>query len=575
MTRSFTFIALLAVQLLSAQLTITKSSFIYSDAKVIYVEDDLNLNDPESKLYLRNDAQLVQGSGTSGNSGLGELSVQQNGTVNEYAYNFWCSPVGNIDANDNTNRGFRANLFDESTGVISSIDAQFTSGNNGFSSPLTISSRWIYTYQFGTSVIDWNYVGASGNISPGLGFTMKGTSGSDENQLYEFRGKPNNGTITNIVADGQFTLIGNPYPSAIDAFDFIHDPENVTAITGDLHYWEQAPNASSHNLADYLGGYATYTISSPGEIESFVPATFTSFLADGSATNFIAGNGDRVARRYIPIGQGFMVEGISEGVVTVKNSHREFYKESDPDSFFFRNASSSDTANNLPEDFKRFRINIDFDQVYTRQLLMNFHNTATDGFDYGLEGKSPGVLNSDAYWTQDDIPFVIQAFSYDDSLNIPLIVKVENQQIITFNIGDVQNFDDSQSIYLHDIETANYIDLRTQDYSVNLSSGTYSDRFEIVFITPETLSVEIPLPDESMSISQYNNRAQAVINNPQLLDITAVRIVDMNGRIVNQITEQLNDSEVTINTSAFTSGVYIIHVTTRDREFSKKVIISN
>lgn len=270
-----------------------------------------------------------------------------------------------------------------------------------------------------------------------------------------------------------------------------------------------------------------------------------------------------------------MVEGIADGVVTVKNSHREFYKESDSDSFFFRSASSSDTANNLPEDFKRFRINVDFDQVYTRQLLMNLHNTATDGFDYGLEGKSPGVLNSDAYWTQDDVPFVIQAFDYDDSLSIPLIVKVDNQQIITFNIGDIQNFDDSQSIYIHDIETSNYIDLRTQDYSVNLSSGTYSDRFEIVFLTPETLSVEIPLPNETLSISQFNNRSQTVINNPQLLDITAVRIVDINGRIVNEITEPLNDSEITITTSAFTSGVYIIHVRTRDREFSKKVIISN
>lgn len=586
MNRYLILVILLFVQLSFAQLTVKNSTYIYSNSEVIFVEDDLNLIDPESKLYLRNDAQLVQGSGTTGNSGVGELSIQQNGTVNEYAYNFWCSPVGNIDVNDNTNRGFRIDLFDESTGVISSTDAQITNGNNGFSTPLTISNRWIYTFEFGTSGMAWNYVGGSGNIAPGLGFTMKGTSGSNENQLYEFRGKPNNGTITNIVAEGQFTLIGNPYPSAIDAYDFIYDPDNIANITGDLHYWEQAPNASSHNTADYLGGYATYTISSTGALQSFVPATFTSFSADGSTTNEIVGTGNKMARRYIPVGQGFMVEGITDGVVTVKNSHREYYKESEPDSFFFRNTSyssqsdsdvtsSEDASTSLPADYKRFRINIDFDQIYTRQLLMNFHNTATNGFDYGLEGKSPGVLNSDAYWIQDDIPFVIQAFNYDEDLRIPLVVKVENQQQVTFKITDVQNFDLGLPIYLHDIDNATYIDLRTQNYNINLPSGTYSERFEIVFVSQETLSVETLSAKDAISISQYNNRSQTVIENPEFLDIEAIRFIDMNGRIINEVLHPQNDSELIFSTSTFTSGVYIIQVSTTDLEFTKKVIISN
>src|SRR5690606_39381798 len=80
------------------------------------------------------------------------------------------------------------------------------------------------------------------------------------------------------------------------------------------------------------------------------------------------------------------------------------------DSYFFRteNNSSSenifeetqyneDGFNIVPADFKRFRINVDFSQgeFYTRQLLMNFHHTATDGFDYGLEAKGDFTQNSD------------------------------------------------------------------------------------------------------------------------------------------------------------------------------------
>ena len=93
----------------------------------------------------------------------------------------------------------------------------FTSAYEGISSPLTISTRWLYTFTTSTDYSDWNYVGASGDIPAGLGFTMKGTNGSGNNQLYDFRGKPNNGTISNLVTADNFTLVGNPYPSAIDA----------------------------------------------------------------------------------------------------------------------------------------------------------------------------------------------------------------------------------------------------------------------------------------------------------------------------------------------------------------------
>ena len=52
----------------------------------------------------------------------------------------------------------------------------------------------------------------------------------------------------------------------------------------------------------------------------------------------------------------------------------------------------------MPEDYKRFRLNLDFNETYTRQLMLNFHQTATAGEDYGLETISPETLDSDAYW---------------------------------------------------------------------------------------------------------------------------------------------------------------------------------
>ena len=162
---------------------------------------------------------------------------------------------------------------------------------------------------------------------------MKGNgTGATGSQLYDFRGKPNNGTISNPVADGDFTLVGNPYPSAMDSVEFIHDPQNQLAINGTLFYWEQdasLPSTQSHVLQDYVGGYSSFTINSSGVITSNVPAVFTRYDELDNVQPLLAGqptNGTKQAQRYIPIGQGFMVEGRTgtSGIVRAKNSHRVF-----------------------------------------------------------------------------------------------------------------------------------------------------------------------------------------------------------------------------------------------------------
>ncbi len=132
----------------------------------------------------------------------------------------------------------------------------FTTGYNRNASPLTISDRWLWTYQTSDQYLDWVYVGSTGNIGPGLGFTIKGNGiGLKASQVYDFRGKPNNGTIENDVANGLNTLIGNPYPSAMDSALFIHDRCTQASTTENLLYREQDGSVGSYTLQDYIGGY--------------------------------------------------------------------------------------------------------------------------------------------------------------------------------------------------------------------------------------------------------------------------------------------------------------------------------
>jgi len=582
-------VSLLFSNLIIAQLTIRNDNYIFANNEVIYVNDDVNLTNSNSKVYLRNDAQLVQGTGTTGNSGVGELSAQQNGTVNEFAYNYWCSPIGNIDATNNANRPFRVNLIDDATGLITSTDAAFTSGYDGSASPLTISSAWLWTFVASTDYAEWVYAGSNGDIAPGLGFTMKGTNGSGENQLYDFRGKPNNGTISNTVTTGEWTLVGNPYPSAMDALDFIHDAQNATNITGTLYYWEQDAGQSSHYLEDYVGGYAAYTIALDGT-PTFVPATFSAYTGNGAPVALpVPENGVKTARRYIPIGQGFMVEGVTNGSVRTTNSHRDYYRQSDADSFFFGAEQHSENIlgrsaednefdeyglNIVPEDYKRFRLNVILNDTYTRQLVQNFHATATNGFDYGLESKSPEGVASDAYWTQNDDPFVIQAHDFDINLTIPLVLKLEQQQPITISIFDVQRFDESQPIFIHDIETNTYVDLREQNFTINLEAGTYDNRFEIVFQEEDTLGTP-EVTFENFNIFQNNTKHELVIKNPNNLDIKSLQLFDTAGKRVLSKNALGNDSTITFSTKNISSGVYVTSITTLNNQtITKKIIIN-
>jgi len=589
-----------------ADLYVSTGSYVYVDGAAftsgpsvapIFVTDDVNLN-TDGYIYLRNNAQLIQGNDV-GNKGTGQLSIYQTGNSNTYMYNYWASPVGlNSGTAGNTNLRPNNNFYYENTAPITSLPYTYTGGYDGTGT--AIANYWLYTF-IGLPTTtnpyeDWIGLGGgsipvggdpNGFLGPGYGFTMKGNpSGA---QQYDFRGRANNGTISVTLNPNRETLVGNPYASALDARDFIHDSQNQSNTTGVLKYWEQQAGATSHVLSNYVGGYALYTISAGG-VDSFTPAPFFMYLLDGSpAGGPPLGPGSKVAKRYIPVGQGFMIEGNGSASNAVfRNSHRNFYKQSDPDSDFFRETEATTSQldeseyneqglNIVPDDFKRFRINVGFDnngnESYTRQLLMNFHHTASNGFDYGLEAPIYEQLSSDANWFLDGMPYAIQAFIYDIELRIPLIVNIEYQQLAMFSIYDVQNFDEEQPIYIHDIENGLYVNLQDQAYEISLEPGNYNSRFEIVFQN-QSLSTDM-IYDEDFTIIQNNDTSQLTILNPNQLELQTVTLFDVSGKIIfNEQGLEMKD-RYHFSTKNLSEGVYIAKVAFSDQSsMSKKVVVS-
>ncbi|MDP5076535.1 MAG: hypothetical protein NWQ19_00510, partial [Nonlabens sp.] len=266
-----------------AQVTVKGTSFIYSKGTNIFVKEAINL-DAGTHIYLRKEAQLIQDSNLP-NTGAGELSVFQEGAANNYTYNYWSAPVGRIDLAGTGNQGFlntqikfpriqagfQANTFTSSTNFTAlatdlvtdfqSATILSTSVRDGLTdeqnigtamviNPLRIASRWLYKYNNagtggGNGYASWQPFQTSAQVvEPGYGFTMKGVDPTTPGpnlfaqgngiigQRYDFRGRPNNGTITVRVVADDFALVGNPYPSALDLKRFIID--NTTEFAGAL-----------------------------------------------------------------------------------------------------------------------------------------------------------------------------------------------------------------------------------------------------------------------------------------------------------------------------------------------------
>jgi hypothetical protein len=590
----FIFFALFSLNSLFAQLYVSNNSYVYNKGTVVYAKGNLELNGANSNFYLRNEGQFVQGTtGTSSNTGVGKLSVFQEGTVNNYAYNYWCSPVGNASATPG-NEDFGITMLNVPTTNIASTPATISSATyNGTSGAgaLTIASYWIFRFLSQANYSTWVQSAATADIEAGQGFTMKGTSGTDATnvgettanntgsaQRYDFRGKPNDGTITVGVAADNFTLTGNPYPSALHVNAFLLDPTN-TDCTGIAYYWEQDKTINSHSLLAYRGGYGTYSPLGLLSNGIYVPAFFSSYNIDGTINVTGSSSGLVIERKYAPIGQGFMIKGRATGSpvsVTLRNAHRDYYKEAGTLSQFER--VSNVLNENQPigiNSTSHIRLNTIINNANTRQLALAFLPNATDGVDRGIDAMSPDSdLTNDVYFFLDNEKYVIEGVNFDVEKRIPIGVNVSGNSTFKFSIVQVVNFNEDQEVYLFDAIDGSYHNLIEGDYEVSLPTGIYNNRFEITFKN-EALSIANPI-NENIFVVQNNSSQQLVISNPTMMEIKSVTLFDISGKLLFNKTKLDVKDRYEFSTASLSEAVYLVKIQSSDgQSYSQKIIVSS
>ncbi|WP_418513512.1 HYR domain-containing protein [Corallibacter sp.] len=532
-------------------------------------------------LDLVDESQLLQPNGSMVDySATGYIERDQQGTNNVFNYNYWGSPVSSAGTNSARTYTVGDILYDGST------QALWTGGNNGSSSPLTISNRWIYAFAEGSenTYSDWIYKGQNGSFDAALGFTMKGSGTATATQNYTFRGLPNNADIeTSVSASATInhqTLVGNPYPSAIDAQAFIKDnipggnAGTTGSIDGTLYFWKQSSTNNTHLTVDYQGGYATYNLSggnpavSPPEING---------VGDASATT---------PKRFVPVAQGFFVTSANLGdqitnTVRFKNTQRAFVKETSGNSEFFKNAPAVQQRNEndeITDDIQRVRLQFKTPEGATRPLLLAFtpDNAASDGFDYGYDAENADFVPNDMSFVIENKKYVTQGVgSFDSEKRYPLAIDLANNGNIEVSLVDLENFDETITVYLHDALLGTYTLLNTIDYNINLDAGNYENRYFITFEEDQTLHVTETSIDDTI-VNYLNSTNEIYIKIPNTMMVKQVYLINILGQTVKSWNASNSpiSNECKLPVEYISEGNYIIKVQTNNQAtINKKVIV--
>ena len=585
-------------------------SYVYVSDQVLFVEQDVNLTynnagTTEASIYLRDGAQLIQGTSSTANKGNGMVSVYQNAPESDqWTYNYWCSPISAMNAAIDGNLSFGVTRLHQIDGITDATRNIPTTGFNGSSTPsLRISNRWIYMKPRGWEAeSDYVWAGDNNIISPGRGFTMKGV---DANPVpvtgynYDFRGRPNNGNINVNVFNGELTLTGNPYPSALDLnrvfYDTATGDANGTMNSGNdeidqFYFWDEDKTVNSHYYRDNQGGYGTWipgtsnpdgnTGDSGFQPGTYAPAPFSIWGAGGN-TGGTMSMGGSYDRRFAPIGQGVLVLGASNGSITLKNSHRRYKLEGDNSDFRFREDPNTETGdgNRVPtlseadNRIPQLRINAEFGNSHIRQTVLLFSENSTDEFDRGQDGRSPMDATSEMYFPvgleQEKIDCVISTFPFRRVKQIPVSFMVDRQtQVVVKTVEEIKF--GSKVAYLWDSEEHTFQQFSGEggEAILNLEAGTYNDRFYVVFKTFRERQTEAQSKKEetlaSVDVFQNNPVKQLEVGNPEGYEIESANIFDMSGKLVLSESNLGNNNRLTFPTGNLSEGIYVVMLTTNE-----------
>lgn len=436
-----------------------------------YVEVQNNIT-TNGTLDVLSDGSLVQISDVAVNTG--NINYNRTATIKRLDYVYWSSPVA----------GF-------SNSAISS------------GTPLGYQYKWLPTTVTGRLSDYGNWTSANETMVLGKGYIVRGPNAYSTTVFAPFTatftGVPNNGAISIPITrstynsgnytyvngsgstvlvtqeDDNWNLIGNPYPSAIDAIDFLTLNTN---IEGFVNIWTHGTSPSNSIADPFYNDYAY----------NYTPTDYLTFNAVGPST----GPGSGMYSGKIAGGQGFFVSMLHTSAATTENLvfNNSLRNISHTNSQFYRTSAGTSTTKNL----EKHRIWFDLISPTGGSIrsLLGYVENATNSKDRLFDAFSNEKLTFNIFSLIEDEKMLIQGrtlpFDNNDKVAVGVSIPQDGLYKIALSSVDGLFLDVNQNIYLEDKLLNVIYDLKTAPYSFMGNKGTTKDRFVLRYTNGAVLA---------------------------------------------------------------------------------------
>jgi len=207
------------------------------------------------------------------------------------------------------------------------------------------------------------------------------------------------------------------------------------------------------------------------------------------------------------------------------------------------------------------------------EILIGFLDGATNKYDNKYDGyKLKGNTNLALYTKlveDDGKDYAIQALPpLTDGVTVKAGVDAGTPGFFTFNVVNIENFNDTTSILLEDLAEKTVVNLRENPeyhFAIN-NPGAVTDRFLLHFNTSAVGMEEIEWSDQPLV---YVSNGRIIIKSQHESDAFQVEVFDVIGRSVpfSMVTDP-NQTTITLKGKI---SIYIIKIRQNKHFFTKKV----
>ncbi|RMB60577.1 T9SS C-terminal target domain-containing protein [Dokdonia sinensis] len=373
---------------------------------------------------------------------------------------------------------------------------------------------------------------------------------------YDFtyeKGSVNNGVIKHPVqyngtTQNNFNLLGNPYPSAIDAVALITE----NPMINEVYFWEHVTTPTTA-LPGYLGA-------NPSMLD-FSMRNLTTGMASPNRPG-------STPSRYIASGQGFAIKADEVASAT-------------PD-VIFNNAMRVTTGNDQyrnEDDRDLLWLSVSLDEYeLTSKTAVGFLPQASENIDKGYDSKRLATPVSIYTKSKADEQLGIQAretFKKDMVIPVGVATAIEERKSYRISLDQFQgSLLNDAPIYLIDLKEEVYVNLKEDSYTFSFQSSNVDSRFILVFQEPEILGLteQTPFGTGLSLVPNPANNVTILSSDVEMLP-SSLRIIDVQGRVVSSLSLSQPAVEYRIDVSGFSPGVYFVEVSNGSSVVIKRLLI--